>query len=101
MRHPAEREPHRRLLTTARKPADHTASSLINVRDGYCPETVNGPGMLKRFIKDRRAATVVEYGLIVAVLSMVIVGGIGMAVDSLQFLFSDSNSRLMRAINGE
>lgn len=34
--------------------------------------------MLKRFFRDERGATAVEYGLIVVGLSLVIVGGINM-----------------------
>ena len=35
--------------------------------------------MLQRFLKDETGATAIEYGLIVAVLSLAIVGGIGQA----------------------
>ena len=35
--------------------------------------------MLKRFLKDESAATAVEYGLIVAVLSLTVVGAISNA----------------------
>lgn len=55
--------------------------------------------MLKRFVKDTGAATVVEYGLIVAVLSLAIVGGIGMATNSLEFLLSNNASKLQRTLN--
>jgi pilus assembly protein Flp/PilA len=53
--------------------------------------------LLQRFVKDETGATVVEYGLIVAVLSLVIVGGIGQAMNAVQWLFSDNNSRLANA----
>ena len=43
--------------------------------------------MLKRFARDERGATVVEYGLIVAVLSLAMIGGFGMAGDALVGLF--------------
>lgn len=55
--------------------------------------------MLKRFVKDTSAATIVEYGLIVAVLSLTIIGGIGIATNSLQYLFSDNNSKLQRSLS--
>ncbi|MEO3389337.1 Flp family type IVb pilin [Mesorhizobium sp. CAU 1741] len=40
--------------------------------------------MLKKFHQDRRGATALEYGLIVAVLSLVIIGGFSQAVDIMQ-----------------
>lgn len=39
---------------------------------------------IERFLQDRHAATAVEYGLIVGVLSLVIVGGVGSVANSLQ-----------------
>lgn len=53
--------------------------------------------LIKRFLRDESGATVVEYGLILAVLSLVIVGGIGKAADSIEFLFADNNSQLQQA----
>lgn len=43
--------------------------------------------MLKRFLQDERAATAVEYGLIVAVLSLAIVGAITDAGDIIRANF--------------
>ncbi|PTE08187.1 Flp family type IVb pilin [Mesorhizobium helmanticense] len=53
--------------------------------------------VLQRFLEDETGATVVEYGLIVAVLSLAIVGGVGQVFDALEWLFSDNNSRLVNA----
>ncbi|KQU96131.1 pilus assembly protein PilA [Mesorhizobium sp. Root695] len=53
--------------------------------------------VLRRFLKDEKGATAVEYGLIVAVLSLAIVGGIGQVSNSIIWLFSDNNSRLANA----
>ncbi|UDL92890.1 Flp family type IVb pilin [Mesorhizobium sp. PAMC28654] len=53
--------------------------------------------LLRRFVKDETGATVVEYGVIVTVLSLVIVGGVGQAMNALQWLFSDNGSRLANA----
>ncbi|MCT2576768.1 MAG: Flp family type IVb pilin [Mesorhizobium sp.] len=53
--------------------------------------------LLQRFIEDESGATAIEYGLIVAVLSLAIVGGVGKAADAIQWLFSDNNSRLANA----
>lgn len=52
---------------------------------------------LNRFWRNEDGATVVEYGLIVAVLSLVIVAGIGYAADAIAFLFSDNGSKMVQA----
>jgi len=53
--------------------------------------------LLQRFIKDETGATAIEYGLIVAVLSLAIVTGVGQAANAIQWLFSDTNSKLANA----
>ncbi|MER8393804.1 Flp family type IVb pilin [Mesorhizobium sp. M1340] len=53
--------------------------------------------LLQRFLEDERGATAIEYGLIVAVLSLAIVAGVGRAADAIQWLFSDNSSRLANA----
>lgn len=40
--------------------------------------------MIERFLADRRGATAIEYGLIVGVLSLAIMGGVGTAGNSLE-----------------
>jgi len=55
--------------------------------------------MLIRFGKDTGGATAIEYGLIVAVLSLVIVAGVGMATNSLEFLFANNASRLQQVLS--
>jgi pilus assembly protein Flp/PilA len=55
--------------------------------------------LLQQFVRDETAATAIEYGLIVAVLSLTIIGGVGRAADALQWLFSDNNSRLVQAFS--
>jgi pilus assembly protein Flp/PilA len=42
--------------------------------------------LLRRFLLDEKGATVVEYGLIVAVLSLAIVGGFSLLAGQLQTL---------------
>jgi pilus assembly protein Flp/PilA len=49
--------------------------------------------MIKRFLKNKSGATVVEYGLIVAVLSLTIVAGVSTATNSVKGLFTDTASR--------
>ncbi|WP_192251307.1 Flp family type IVb pilin [Mesorhizobium silamurunense] len=53
--------------------------------------------LLQQFLQDETGATAIEYGLIAAVLSLAIVGGVGKAADAIQWLFSDNNSRLANA----
>ncbi|TIO06273.1 MULTISPECIES: Flp family type IVb pilin [Mesorhizobium] len=53
--------------------------------------------LLQRFLEDETGATAIEYGLIVAVLSLTIVGGASQAFDAIKWLFSDNNSRLVNA----
>jgi|ThiBiot_300_plan_2_1041538.scaffolds.fasta_scaffold04820_7 pilus assembly protein Flp/PilA len=57
--------------------------------------------MLRRFIEDESGATVVEYGLIIAVLSLVIIAGVGTAANALQDLFSGENSRLANTFKAD
>ena len=54
-------------------------------------------GKARRFLKDETGATAVEYALIVAVLSLVIVAGVGTAGNSLAYLLGNSGSRLNSA----
>jgi pilus assembly protein Flp/PilA len=53
--------------------------------------------LLRQFLQDEQGATAIEYGLIVAVLSMAIVGGFGKAASSLQELFTGNESKLAEA----
>ncbi|PDQ18805.1 Flp family type IVb pilin [Mesorhizobium sanjuanii] len=53
--------------------------------------------VLQRFLEDETGATVVEYGLIVTVLSLGIVAGASQVFDAIEWLFSDSNSKLVNA----
>ena len=53
--------------------------------------------VLLRFLKDETGATAVEYGLIIAVLSLTIVGGVSQLFNQITWLFSDNGSRLANA----
>lgn len=55
--------------------------------------------MIQRFLKNRSGATVVEYGLIIAVLSLTIVGGVGQATNALTYLWGDNQSKLQQAFD--
>ena len=52
---------------------------------------------IRAFLKNETGATALEYGLIVAVLSLAIVGGIGTAANALQDLWGDNNGKLQQA----
>jgi pilus assembly protein Flp/PilA len=49
---------------------------------------------LRQFLSDEAGATAIEYALIIAVLSLAIVGGVGAAADALAELWNGNNSRL-------
>lgn len=52
-----------------------------------------------RFLNDEAGATAIEYGLIVAVLSLAIIGGVGTAGNSLSAMFSDQDRALQQAFD--
>lgn len=54
---------------------------------------------ISRFLADRRGATAVEYGLIVAVLSLVVVVGIDGVKDALLNVFGRATNTLEQAGN--
>ncbi|MCB1418300.1 MAG: Flp family type IVb pilin [Notoacmeibacter sp.] len=54
---------------------------------------------IRRFFEDISGATAVEYGLIVAVLSLSVVAGISQVHNAIEFLFSDTTSDLNTAFN--
>ena len=54
---------------------------------------------VRRFLADRRGATAIEYGLIVAVLSLVIVAAVGEAGNSIGDMFSNQDRELQKAFN--
>lgn len=55
---------------------------------------------IKVFWADQKAATAVEYGLLIAVLSLVIVAGIGLAGDPIEAMFARQDSELQKAFSG-
>lgn len=50
--------------------------------------------MVRRFLGDKSAATAIEYGLIVAVLSLAIVAGVSTTSNSVKLLFTDTAGTL-------
>lgn len=55
--------------------------------------------LLRNFIEDETGATAVEYGLILACLSLTMIAGFGKASEALDFLFGSNESRLRQALN--
>lgn len=53
--------------------------------------------VLLRFLKDDNGATAVEYGLILTVLSLAIVGGVSQAFNAVNWLLSDDSNKLANA----
>ena len=54
--------------------------------------------MFAKFLKDTRGAAAVEYGLIAVVLSLVIIGGVGLVMTSLETEYTEINSDLNQAL---
>ncbi len=54
--------------------------------------------MLKEFLLDESGATAIEYGLIAGLISIAIVSGASAFGNSLKFLWSDNNSRMVQAL---
>ena len=55
--------------------------------------------LLREFCSDNRGATAIEYGLIVAVLSLAIVGGVSVVANAIQYLFGSTESALIEAFH--
>lgn len=55
--------------------------------------------MLLEFLKDESGATAIEYGLIVSLLSLAVVGGFMLVAGSLEDMFADTDSKLVGAFN--
>ncbi|MGB6116917.1 MAG: Flp family type IVb pilin [Mesorhizobium sp.] len=54
--------------------------------------------IFKRFCEDRSGATAIEYGLIAACLSLVIVAGVGTVANGVEKLFSDPAGKIQTSI---
>ena len=50
--------------------------------------------MIRRFLKDRSAATAVEYGLLVAVLSLAVAGGVATSSNAISDMFNSTAAYL-------
>ena len=56
--------------------------------------------LIRQFAKDEGGATAIEYGLIVSLIAMTIVGSFGLIADSLNSMFSDTDSQINQALKG-
>lgn len=54
--------------------------------------------MFRRFLADEKGVSLVEYGLLIAVLALAMLVGFGNASDALTFLWGNNNSRLIQAL---
>lgn len=54
---------------------------------------------IRRFLADRGGATAIEYGLIVALLSLVVVAGIGSVGNAVEDMFANQDRELQKAFN--
>lgn len=55
--------------------------------------------ILKKFFRDERAATVVEYGLIVAVLSLAILGSLNLVMNAIHNNFNYTSGIIENSAN--
>jgi pilus assembly protein Flp/PilA len=53
---------------------------------------------LRRFMKDERGATAIEYGLIASLIALAIVAGVGALADSLEQLWNGNNSKIAQGL---
>jgi pilus assembly protein Flp/PilA len=55
--------------------------------------------LIKRFLRGRSGATAIEYGLIVALLSLVVVAGVGAVGNGVQDMFANQDREIQKAFN--
>jgi len=54
--------------------------------------------MIRLFLRDEDGATAIEYGLIIALLSLVIAAGVGNAGNQLEYMWGDNNSKITKGL---
>lgn len=54
--------------------------------------------MFSHFLKDRKGTTSIEYGLIVVLLSLVVIGGISKVQEGVRYLFEEPASKLNQGL---
>ena len=53
---------------------------------------------LREFLHEEKGATSIEYGLIVALISLALINGVNHFTNAVVFLWSSNNSRLVQAL---
>jgi pilus assembly protein Flp/PilA len=56
---------------------------------------------LQQFASDESGATAIEYGLIAALISLAIIGGVGQFATALELLYGDNGGPITQALNNE
>ncbi|HMQ57170.1 MAG TPA: Flp family type IVb pilin [Rhizobiaceae bacterium] len=56
--------------------------------------------LLQRFASDESAATAVEYGIMIMMIGLAVSAGAGTLFATLEALFTDNNSSLVKALTG-
>jgi pilus assembly protein Flp/PilA len=54
--------------------------------------------VLKKFLQDEQGATAIEYGLIVSLIAVAIIGGFSAMADAIQALWGDNNGAIGQAL---
>src|SRR5690606_28071348 len=96
LHHPPERHAHRRLL----RAFAGLLPTLTFYRRGaaYDVSVIRIAPMLKRFVRNENGATAIEYGLIVAVLCLAIIGAISQSMNAIKNNFDYSAGIMKNAI---
>jgi len=55
--------------------------------------------LIRRLLSDKSGATAIEYGLIIALLSLVIVAAVGQVANGVSDMFSNQDRELQKAFN--
>ncbi|AWC22431.1 Flp family type IVb pilin [Aminobacter sp. P9b] len=55
--------------------------------------------MIKRFLRDEGGATAIEYGLIAALIAVVMAGGFSQMAEQLRLLWGDNNKDIQQGLN--
>lgn len=55
--------------------------------------------MFKAFLKDKRGATAIEYGLIIACLSLAVVAGISRVGNKVEDMFANQDGEIQKAFS--
>lgn len=54
--------------------------------------------LILKYIRDESGATAIEYGLVAALIGVAIIAGATSVRDEINFMFADTNSKLVQAL---